>query len=88
MFPILQMFPNAMVIRGTKLNQDLRKTYGGFVKDVERKLQNGEQVQDCLAKMMIQSSNKEHLTELDVDMMAAAFMIGGVETVCLHESLL
>lgn len=72
-----------MQARATKLHQELRKVYGGCIKDVERKLDSGEEVRDCLAKTMMQSSSKEHLTPLDMDMMAAAFMIGGVETVSL-----
>jgi len=81
MFPILQKFPSALQVRGTKLNQDIRETYGGYIRDVEQNLKNGIPVNDCLAKSMIQSRSKEHLTELDTDMLAAAFMIGGIETV-------
>lgn len=87
MFPILQKFPSTTRVRAAKLHQDLREVYGGYVKDVERKLERGEEVKDCLAKNMIQSNSKEHLTELDMDMMAATFMIGGIETVSLYSLL-
>ena len=36
---------------------------------------------DCLAKSMVQMRKAENLDDLDMAILASAFMIGGVETV-------
>ncbi|KAJ7870670.1 cytochrome P450 [Mycena leptocephala] len=54
--PWMQKFPTTMRTRGQKLHQDLLDTYGGFIKDIE------------------------HRMEMDMAILASAFMIGGVET--------
>ena len=56
------------------------KNYGGMIKDIERRMKAGEEVQDCLAKTMIQAREAEGLDDLDMAILASAFMIGGVET--------
>lgn len=79
--PLLQRIPNYMITRGKKLHSDLVETYGGFLKDMEAKLKRGETVPDCLAKTMILSRKEEGLDDVDMAILASAFMIGGVETV-------
>ncbi|EED80655.1 predicted protein [Postia placenta Mad-698-R] len=75
----LQWFPTRMSIRGKRLHKDLVKTYGGMIKDIERRMNAGETVPDCLAKTMI-LAREEELDHLDMAILASAFMIGGVET--------
>ncbi|KAF1937289.1 cytochrome P450 [Clathrospora elynae] len=65
---------------GKRLHTGLLETYGGRIKDVEMRLKEGVQVQDCLAKTMITIKDEEKLDDLDMTMLASAFMIGGVET--------
>lgn len=79
--PILQKFPTLMLIRGKRLHQGLVDTYGGFVKEVESKIKRGEPVTDCLAKTLADVRDEEELDDLDMAIMASAFLIGGVETV-------
>ncbi|XDG05531.1 hypothetical protein ABKA04_005146 [Annulohypoxylon sp. FPYF3050] len=69
-----------MLIRGKRLHQDLVDTYGGFVKEIESKVKRGEPVNDCLAKTLAEVRDEEELDDLDMAIMASAFLIGGVET--------
>ena len=50
----LQWFTNPFTARPKNLHEDLVKSYGGMIKDIERRMQAGEQVQDCSAKTMLQ----------------------------------
>nr|BAK09394.1 cytochrome P450 [Postia placenta] len=76
----LQWLPTSMSIRGKRLHKDLVETYGGMIKDIERRMNAGGTVPDCLAKTMILSRQEEELDHLDMAILASAFMIGGVET--------
>ncbi|KAL4897159.1 cytochrome P450 [Aspergillus ambiguus] len=78
--PLLQYLPSPMHRRGEQLHRGLVETYGGFIKDTERKVRMGEKVPDCLAKTMAELREKEQLDDLDMAILASAFMIGGVET--------
>ncbi|KAJ7651338.1 cytochrome P450 [Roridomyces roridus] len=78
--PILQHFPSPMRNRGEKLHEKLVETYGGMIKDIEHRMESGENVPDCLAKTMIESKGEEKMDDLDMAILASAFMIGGVET--------
>jgi hypothetical protein len=66
---------------GQKLHQDLVDTYGGFIKDIEHRMEMGITVPECLAKTMLDTKEEENLDHLDMAILASAFMIGGVETV-------
>lgn len=79
--PVLQHFPNRMRIRGKKLHKALLETYGGLIKEIELKFKSGKDVDDCLVKSMLQARKEENLDDLDMVILASAFMIGGVETV-------
>ena len=79
--PLLQKIPNPMLTRGKKLHKGLVDTYGGMIKEIERDMNQGIEVKDCLAKAMIQNREEENLDHLDMSILASAFMIGGVETV-------
>ncbi|KAJ4292525.1 hypothetical protein N0V90_009188 [Kalmusia sp. IMI 367209] len=78
--PLLQWLPSPLRSRGKQLHRDLVETYGGLIKGVERRMKEGEPVDDCLAKTMIQIQEEEKLDHLDMSILASAFMIGGVET--------
>lgn len=79
--PLLQRLPCSMWRRGRKLHEDLVDTYGGMIKDIERRMQRGEDVPESLVKNMLQIRETEQLDHLDMAITASAFMIGGVETV-------
>ena len=73
-------------MRGKRLHKDLVDTYGGFINDIDKKLRAGLPVLDCLAKTMLMTREGENLDHLDMAILASAFMIGGVETVCFLNS--
>ena len=76
----LQWFTNPFTARAKHLHEDLVANYGGMIKDIERRMRAGEEVQDCLAKTMLLAREAEGLDDLDMAILASAFMIGGVET--------
>lgn len=75
------MLPTQMRSRGRQLHRDLADTYGGMIKDIDRKIRLGDDVPDSLAKTMLLIRDDEELDDLDMAILASAFMIGGVETV-------
>jgi cytochrome P450 len=79
--PILQHLPSPLRTRGRNLHRDLVDTYGGLISDIDRRMRGGEKIPDCLAKTMLEARKTEQLDDLDMCMIASAFMIGGVETV-------
>ncbi|PLB50375.1 cytochrome P450 [Aspergillus steynii IBT 23096] len=78
--PLLQYLPTPMHQRGKRLHRGLVETYGGLLRKIERQLAEGHNVPDCLGKTMIEVRDKEQLDDLDMAILASAFMIGGVET--------
>ncbi|KAI0667526.1 cytochrome P450 [Trametes maxima] len=78
--PILQKLPNTMTRRGRKLNEDILTFNQPYVADIERRLKRGEDVPDCLAKTLLLTREAEELDELDIIILCAAMLIGGVET--------
>ncbi len=72
-----------MATRGRALHRQLLDTYGTIVKRIERALQNGDPYPDCMAKYLLMHREEEQLDDLDIIILCCAFMIGGVETVCL-----
>ncbi|KAL4257059.1 cytochrome P450 family protein [Pleurotus pulmonarius] len=78
--PLLQKIPNYMTLRGKQLHKDLVETYGGMILDIDKRMKSGEKVSDCLVKTMLEAKEKEQLDHIDMSILCAAFMIGGVET--------
>ncbi|KAF4604487.1 hypothetical protein EYR40_003261 [Pleurotus pulmonarius] len=78
--PLLQKLPNYMTSRGKQLHKDLVETYGGMILDIEKRMKAGEKIPDCLVKTMIEVKEEEQLDHVDMSILCAAFMIGGVET--------
>ena len=79
--PLLQLIPSKMQRRGKKLHQDFVDLYGGLINGIKQRLDGGAAVEDCLAKSMLEEAGEEDLDELDISILATAFMVGGVETV-------
>ena len=82
--PLLQKFPTAIQCRGQELHIGLVETYGGFIKDIQQRMQAGARVENCLAKTLVELKDEENLDDLDMALMASAFLIG-VETVSDYE---
>ncbi|RYO47914.1 hypothetical protein AA0116_g12856 [Alternaria tenuissima] len=72
--------PWEMQRRGKQLHAALVDTYGRQVKRIERRMETGVQVEDCFVKTMVATRDREQLDDLDMAMLASAFMVGGVET--------
>jgi cytochrome P450 len=78
--PLLQHNLNPLLRRAQRLHDSLVETYGGMIKEIDEKVDGGVAVDDCLAKSMLEAREKENLDDLDIAILASAFMIGGVET--------
>ena len=76
----LQWFTNPFTVGAKNLHENLVKNYGGIIKDIERRMKADEEVQDCLAKTMLQAREAEGLNDLDMAILASVFMIGGMVT--------
>ena len=79
--PMLQKLPTDTWNRGCKLHSGLVDTYGGLIEKIDRNIQAGFEVQNCLVKTMLLEKEKEALNDIDMVLLASAFMIGGVDTV-------
>lgn len=79
--PFLQYLPNPMQSRGIRLRNATVDLYGGLIKQMDSKLRAGQYVPECFAKKLLEVKDEEKLDDLDIIMLAAAFMIAGVETV-------
>ncbi|KAI1366310.1 cytochrome P450 [Xylaria arbuscula] len=77
---LLQKLPTPLHKRGQKLHEDLVDTYGGMIFDIDRQMHLGRDVPASLAKTMLSIRDEEELDDLDMAILASAFMIGGVET--------
>ncbi|KAJ7883512.1 cytochrome P450 [Mycena olivaceomarginata] len=78
--PFLQYLPNPMQSRGIRLRNATVDLYGGLIKQMDSKLRAGQYVPECFAKKLLEVKDEEKLDDLDIIMLAAAFMIAGVET--------
>ena len=75
-----------MVNRGKELHRALADTCGDLIKVIEKRMRIRGDVPDCLAKYLLSVKEKEDLDDLDITFICCAFMIGGVETVCIFSS--
>jgi len=66
--------------RGKQLHAVLVDTYDRQVKRIERDMKNDVHVKGCLVNIMITRREEEQLDDLDMAMLASAFMVDGVET--------
>lgn len=77
---IKKLLPWKLKHRGLKLHKDMLDCYSSLVRDVEREMKAGEEVEECLAKTLLEVQDEEKLTDLDIDLLVSTFLIGGVET--------
>lgn len=77
----LQWIPTKMHARAAKLHDDFLEVYGGMVMSVKERMEAGENVPHCLAKVLIEGQQQEKLDWEDVCMLSAAFALGGVHSV-------
>ena len=84
--PFLRNFPRfTMINRAKKLHEDLRDTVNTLIKNIDKRMQAGEDVADCLATYLLSIRKEEDLDDLDITFICCAFMIGGVESVSRYE---
>ncbi|KAH7107214.1 cytochrome P450 [Auriculariales sp. MPI-PUGE-AT-0066] len=76
----MQYIPTPMRSRAHRLHAALMEQYGGMIDTVQKRLELGEDVPNCLAVNMIERREEEGLDWTDMCMLTSAFMIGGVET--------
>ena len=72
-----------MATRGRALNRELVEICGPIIRKIESELERGEPYPHCMAKYLLQHREAEQLDDLDIIVLCGAFMIGGVETVCV-----
>ncbi|KAL5410099.1 hypothetical protein PMIN04_010757 [Paraphaeosphaeria minitans] len=77
--PIMQKLPSDTRRRARKLHSELLELYGGLIREMEKSMQAGAEVQDCLVQTMLLRKTKEDLDDLDITMLASGFMLGGTE---------
>ncbi|KAG5729753.1 Cytochrome P450 2F2 [Termitomyces sp. T112] len=79
-FEPLQLIPSKMRSRGRKLHQGLVDVYGTMINRVQDRMDNGEDVPDCLVKTLLQTREGENLDWEDLCMLSAVFTLGGVHS--------
>ena len=77
----LQWLPSKTHARAAKLHDDFLEVYGSMVMAVKQRMDAGENVPHCLAKVLIEGQQQEKLDWEDVCMLSAAFALGGVHSV-------
>ncbi|KAI0088423.1 cytochrome P450 [Irpex rosettiformis] len=76
----LQWIPTKTHARAAKLHSNFLEVYGGMVLSVKKRMEAGENVPHCLAKVLIEGQQQEKLDWEDVCMLSAAFALGGVHS--------
>lgn len=77
----LQWITTPLQARGRKLHSELVGLYGSFLRQVEARINAGENVPDCLAKTLLETREEEGLDWEDMCMLTAVFTLGGVHSV-------
>ncbi len=73
--------------RGVRLRNACIELYGGWIKDMENRLNAGKDVPDCFAKKLLSIRKEENLDDMDIVFLATAFMIAGVDAVSISYTL-
>ncbi|THH32131.1 hypothetical protein EUX98_g2072 [Antrodiella citrinella] len=76
----LQWFNTNLKKRGRKLHDAFIEVYGALLLEVKAKMDNGEDVPDCLAKTLLLTREQEGLDWEDMCMLIAVFVLGGVHS--------
>jgi hypothetical protein len=74
----LQWIPTTVRSRGRRLHDDIVEVYGAMIERVKARMDAGEDVPDCLAKMLILRQEQEKLDWEDMCMLSVVFILGGV----------
>ncbi|TFK73810.1 cytochrome P450 [Pluteus cervinus] len=76
----LQWLPTSQRTRGRKLRDGMIEVYGAMINQVKERMDNDENVPDCLVKTLLEVREKEGLSWEDMCMLCAVFILGGVHT--------
>jgi hypothetical protein len=79
--PFLQKIPTPMRSRGRRLWKNFLDCNGAMIQRVQERIDSGENVPDCLVKILIDCAEEEKLSWVDMCFIANAFTIGGVQSV-------
>ena len=80
-FEPLQWVPTSKRSRARKLHDGLIDVYGSMIRRFKILMDSGEEVPNCLMKMLLESQEEEKLGWEDLCMLAAVFTLGGVHSV-------
>ena len=80
-FEPLQWIPTPKRSRARKLYDGLIDVYGSMIRRFKTLMDSGEEVPNCLMKMLLESQEDEKLGWEDLCMLAAVFTLGGVHSV-------
>ncbi|KAJ3148532.1 hypothetical protein HDU89_004629 [Geranomyces variabilis] len=78
--PLLKLFPLENVKRARKLKQEFFDCWGGMLKDLEVRIDDGEEIKDCLAKGLIELYKQKEMDWTDIVMFCTGIMLAGIET--------
>ena len=76
----LQWIPTSKRTRARKVHDGLIDVYGSMIRRFKTLMNSGNEVPDCLMKMLLESQ-EEKLDWEDLCMLAAVFTLGGVHSV-------
>ena len=79
----LQWIPTTTKSRARRLHDDLVEVYGAMIMRVKARIDAGEDVPDCLIKMLLLSQEREKLDWEDMCMLAVVFDLGGIPSVSI-----
>ena len=79
-FEPLQWIPTSKRSRARKLHDGFIDVYGSMIRRFKTLMNSGNEVPDCLMKMILESQD-EKLDWEDLCMLAAVFTLGGVHSV-------
>lgn len=77
----LQWLPSSKRARAVQLHSDFIEVYGSMIIAVKKRIDAGENVPNCLAKVLIENQEREKLDWEDMCMLSVAFALGGVHSV-------
>ena len=80
-FEPLQWIPTSKRTRAHKLHDGFIDVYGSMIRRFKTLMDSGEEVPDCLMKMLLKSQEDERLEWEDICMLSAVFTLGGVHSV-------
>lgn len=70
-----------MRTRAQNLYDNFLKVYGAMIMRVKKRIDDGEDVPDCLAKTLMECQKEENLSWTDMCFITNAFTTGGVHSV-------